>query len=117
MNCVACKQPNAPERNYCGGCGTPLARYCSLCGFRNGVADRFCGGCGADVGGVARTAASRREAAAASTEPPSPSAGGAGAGAASMADLLQAAQESTELDAQEVDVKVSQDDIDSLFGE
>jgi len=114
MNCVACKQPNAPERNYCGGCGTPLARYCSLCGFRNGVADRFCGGCGTDLGALSRGVTPRKETA---PVPPEPNGGAPGAGPADMAALLEAAQESAEADPHEADVKVSQDDIDSLFGE
>jgi len=119
MNCIACKQPNTPERNYCGSCGTPLARYCALCGFRNGAADRFCGGCGASVGAAPGARAEARPgtvtpglAPSAAAATPAP-----GTGSAGLADLLQAAKESVEAAAAESDVKVSQDDIDNLFGE
>lgn len=116
MNCLACKQPNDPGRNYCGGCGLPLARYCAGCGFRNGAADRFCGGCGVGLEAVSGAGAlPAAVASAASPSAPSPAAPAPGA-PPGLADLLEAARESVETAAEEADVKVSQDDIDTLFG-
>lgn len=111
MNCPACKQPNAPERNYCGGCGVPLARYCALCGFRNLAADRFCGGCGSALGAAARpegATAAAPVAAQASAPPPADS---------DLAELLAAAQEPQAPRPEDLSARVSQDDIDSLFGD
>ncbi|MBI5014299.1 MAG: zinc ribbon domain-containing protein [Deltaproteobacteria bacterium] len=114
MNCPSCKHPCTAERNYCGSCGSPLARYCSLCGFRNLAADRFCGGCGSPLGAEARPPA----------PPPMPGAAGGlpdSAGPAAidsdLDELLAAAQEPAEARADEASVRVSQDDIDSLFGD
>jgi hypothetical protein len=116
MNCPNCKQPNTSERNYCGACGSPLARYCTLCGFRNLAVDRFCGGCGATLGAAARPAA---------TGAPAYSSGAAGCAGGSeppregsdLAELLAAAQEPATPKPEDLSVRVSQDDIDSLFGD
>mgnify|MGYP005842541473 CR=1 FL=1 len=112
MNCLACKHPNDTQRNYCGACGLPLARYCAGCGFRNGAADRYCGGCGAGL-----EAARRAEALPAAAAPAGPSGAAAAPGAMpGLAELLEAARESVEPAPEEADAKVSQDDIDNLFG-
>ena len=104
MTCPACDQPNHPERNFCAACGAALARYCPRCGFRNGAADRYCGGCGVATGDDAVRAP-------AGEPPPAPP----GADPA-VAELLAAAREVSDAD-QGGDVQVSQDDIDTLFGE
>jgi hypothetical protein len=117
MNCVTCKQPNAPDRNYCGACGTLLTQFCSLCGFRNGKTDRFCGGCGGELGTGAQGGAARGEATEVQPGPQARPTGGPVSSGASLAELLHAAEESAEVAAEESDVKVSQEDIDALFGE
>jgi hypothetical protein len=110
MNCPICKQPNAEQRNYCGGCGAALARYCSHCGFRNQRGDRFCGGCGASLD--AGSEASATSPGAASPVPASlPPADG------DLAELLAAAREGAAPAPEDLSAKVSQDDIDALFGE
>lgn len=110
MNCPSCKHPNLAERNYCGGCGVSLARYCTLCGFRNLLADRFCGGCGASLEGAARPTPAEPVAAAARPSAP----GGAGD---DLAELLEAAREQAAAPVDDGAARVSQDDIDSLFGD
>jgi class 3 adenylate cyclase/tetratricopeptide (TPR) repeat protein len=45
--CMKCAKDNAPERNFCGECGAPLARACAACGSANGATEKFCGRCGA----------------------------------------------------------------------
>ncbi len=105
MICPTCDHPNAAERNFCAACGAVLACYCPRCGFRNGATDRYCGGCGAATDGAAAARAPAGE------PPPLP----ADADPA-VADLLAAAQEVSDA-VHEGDVRVSQDDIDSLFGE
>ncbi|MDF1551626.1 MAG: zinc ribbon domain-containing protein [Deferrisomatales bacterium] len=117
MNCPHCKHPCADGRNYCGACGSPLVRFCPRCGFRNGLADHYCGGCGSPLGDAPPRPELRPSAArpvAPAVPAPAPDAGPAMAG---MADLLEAARETEEVAQQDADVKVSQDDIDSLFGD
>lgn len=116
MNCTTCDRVNAPDRNYCGACGAPLMRFCSVCGFRNLASDRFCGGCGAALAegasrptaGEAAGAAEPRPAAAAAATPPA---------ADELSELLAAAREADEPSGPEGEVRVNQDDIDSLFGD
>lgn len=112
MTCPSCKQPNASDRNYCGACGAPLSRYCSLCGFRNQAADRFCGGCGAPLGAAARPEGAPATLLAAT----SPAKAEAPADS-DLAELLEAAQEPTTTPQDDLSARVSQDDIDSLFGD
>ncbi|NOY44544.1 MAG: zinc ribbon domain-containing protein [Deltaproteobacteria bacterium] len=110
MNCPRCRHVNALERNFCGGCGLPLASFCPRCGFRNLTTDRFCGGCGSALERGARAAA-------ASSEPAgSPVPEAATMGGSALDELLQAAQEAADAEAEPEDLKVSQDDIDALFG-
>ncbi len=119
MTCPDCRHPNGPERNYCGACGAPLTRACDRCGFRNGVADRYCGGCGSALGEGARPpvaeAAPRRPGA----RPPPPPAGEDGGAADPLtAELLAVAAEAQRQPTPgETDPRVSQDDIDLLFGD
>ena len=113
MNCPHCKQPGADGRNYCGACGSPLVQYCRPCGFRNLTADRYCGGCGSPLAEGAPCTATARPAA------PGGSLPGTNTGHAvpGLSDLLEAARETEEVAQQDADVKVSQGDIDSLFGD
>lgn len=113
MTCPSCKQPNAPERNYCGACGTLLALSCARCGFRNLASDRFCGGCGVALGAAPRAEATGpgREIAA------GPDAIGASAENSGLAELLAAAREPVPTRPEDLTARVSQDDIDSLFGD
>lgn len=114
MTCADCKHPNAPERNYCGSCGTVLARYCAGCGFRNGSTDRYCGGCG---GGLeAGLANSPRPAVSPPLAPTTPMASGAAVDPLT-AELLAVAAEALLRPAGEADPRVTQDDIDTLFGD
>lgn len=107
MNCPRCRHVNAPERNFCGGCGLPLASFCPRCGFRNLSSDRFCGGCGSALERGARAAAAPPEPAGPETAP---------VGDSALAELLQAAQEAADSGAEPEEQRVSQDDIDALFG-
>ena len=109
MNCPSCKHSNAFERNYCGACGAPLARYCALCGFRNLLADRFCGGCGASLEDGARPATVEPLTPAALRVPATPS--------DDLAELLEAARDQAAAPPDDGAARVSQDDIDSLFGD
>ncbi|MGA7087363.1 MAG: adenylate/guanylate cyclase domain-containing protein, partial [Candidatus Dormiibacterota bacterium] len=45
--CSSCGKENAPGRNFCGECGSPLAEVCPVCGFANDDTEKFCGKCGA----------------------------------------------------------------------
>ena len=47
MICSSCGKENAPGRNFCGECGSPLAEVCPVCGFANDDTEKFCGKCGA----------------------------------------------------------------------
>ncbi len=105
MNCPSCRHVNAPDRNFCGACGAPLAAYCPRCGFRNRAADRYCGGCGRALG---------EEGAA---EGVSPAAGADAPVQDEVGELLAAAQEAEAGGAGAEDVRVTQDDIDQLFGD
>ncbi len=106
MNCPSCRHVNAPERNFCGACGAPLAAYCPRCGFRNRAADRYCGGCGQPLGG---TAAAEGRTAVADGAPAPPQ--------DELGELLAAAQEAEFGEAGGEDVRVTQEDIDRLFGD
>ena len=119
MNCPHCKHPGADGRNYCGACGNPLVQYCRLCGFRNLLADRYCGGCGSPLADdllhlESRPGNARPAAPVVPSPAPAPETGPAMAG---MSDLLEAARETEAVEQGDADVKVSQDDIDSLFGD
>ena len=45
MNCQSCQRVNEAHRRYCGGCGARLTVTCERCAFVNSLADSFCGGC------------------------------------------------------------------------
>ena len=105
MNCPSCRHVNAPDRNFCGACGAPLAAYCSCCGFRNRAADRYCGGCGRALGEAA------------AVEESAVAAGGPAPPQDELGELLVAAQEAVVGGAEGEDVRVTQDDIDQLFGD
>lgn len=113
MKCSNCKQANTPERNYCGACGDPLARFCPSCGFRNLTADRFCGGCGAGLDDAVSRSVSNKVTSAPprADEPASP------ADRSALAELMEAAREGSESEVDETEMRVSQDDIDTLFGD
>jgi serine/threonine-protein kinase len=59
--CPTCHAPNAPGRQYCTQCGSPLAAEsrpaspgaCTQCGHSNAPGHRFCTRCGAPLPGVA----------------------------------------------------------------
>ncbi len=106
MNCPSCRHVNAPDRNFCGACGAPLAAYCTRCGFRNRAADRYCGGCGRALGEAAAVGEEGAVAPGAPTPPQD-----------ELGELLAAAQEAVGGDAEGEDVRVTQDDIDRLFGD
>lgn len=112
MNCNRCDHPNSAERNYCGSCGNLLVWYCSLCGFRNQAADRFCGGCGSALVEGAPTTARQASQPAPSARKPA-----AGSASAAIEELLEAAREAKDAPPEPGDIRVSQEDIDSLFGD
>ena len=116
MNCPLCRQTNAPERNFCGSCGGALSQFCRGCGFRNLAADRYCGGCGASL--LAAQGAAAKLGAQVVDEPPSAASPRSGGMDESLAELLEAAaQDDAGSETDESNVRVNQDDIDSLFGE
>lgn len=124
MNCPQCRHPGADGRNYCGACGGRLVQYCRLCGFCNQGSDRFCGGCGnglaenADEEVVSPTSAPVvrpapvPEPVVARDVDDAPPVDDGG-----LAELIAAARDSEKEEPEEGDIKVSQDDIDSLFGD
>lgn len=116
MNCPSCKQPNAGDRNYCGECGAPLARHCTCCGFRNLTTDRYCGGCGSSLSPAEFSARPLRPSGVANAPPSGPSAVSP-PGDDDLAELLAAAKEGAEPPPEDPGVRVSQGDIDSLFGD
>ncbi len=110
MNCPNCKQPNGVDRNYCGACGTALTQYCRACGFRNSTADGFCGGCGLGLSDPVR----------ARLHPPasvSPDASAASESNPDLAELLEAAREEVPQQEEDASARVTQNDIDELFGD
>ena len=113
MNCTLCEHPNDTERNYCGACGGPLARYCRHCGFRNSALDRFCGGCGAALSEVAARQTTQGRSPNPPPEVPEPAHAPTDS---AVAELLEAAREGAEQEPEDSDTRVSQNDIDSLFG-
>jgi hypothetical protein len=113
MNCTLCEHRNDPERNYCGACGSPLARYCGHCGFRNAAADRYCGGCGAVLEELTVKRAAEGDPPKPATQVPGPTQSPPDA---AVAELLEAAQEGAEQEPDDAELRVSQGDIDSLFG-
>ncbi len=110
MNCPRCRHLNAPERNFCGGCGLPLTSFCTRCGFRNLASDRFCGGCGSALRADACRGTAAVEPAGDRARPEAP------VGDSALEELLQAAQDAADSAAEPVEQRVSQDDIDALFG-
>jgi hypothetical protein len=111
MNCPFCDHSNADERNYCGSCGHVLVRYCSSCGFRNLTLDRFCGGCGLSL------IEARGNAPVVLRAPPEKPSPMESIPPSTLTELLDAAREADGLPADDSDDRVSQDDIDSLFGD
>ncbi len=107
MICPTCRHENLPQRSFCGACGALLVSHCPRCGFRNLLADRFCGGCGDRLAG-AREA--RVEAGAEAPEV-------TGGGDEGLRELLEAAAEAAREPEDAEDVKVTQNDIDALFGD
>ena len=105
MICPTCRHENLPQRSFCGACGALLVSHCSRCGFRNLLADRFCGGCGDRLAG---TREARAEAEASEV---------AGGGDEGLRELLEAAAEAAREPEDAEDVKVTQNDIDALFGD
>ena len=57
MTCPVCGTENAPDRKFCGECGSPLAIACGTCGAANAPGMKFCGECGSPLvaGAVRRT--------------------------------------------------------------
>lgn len=49
MECVSCLNPNDPGRRYCRRCGLQLGAFCPMCNFLNAPDDDYCGGCGWDL--------------------------------------------------------------------
>ncbi|GAB4269622.1 MAG: hypothetical protein Kow0092_23720 [Deferrisomatales bacterium] len=123
MICPQCGREGGAERNYCGGCGGRLRRYCERCGFRNDVSDRFCGGCGVALGAAAGAQPRDGPLSQAPASPlpatspgPGPDAASPPQPAAQLAELLEAAREADEEQGAAGDERISQDEIDALFG-
>ena len=107
MTCRGCRQENAANRRYCGGCGECLVAACAGCGFSNAVDDRYCGGCGNGLGTVRAPV----------TERPAPTQHNHAHAVAEIPDELRglferAAPEPTALPQ----AGIGQDDLDKLFG-
>jgi len=142
VNCRACHWPNALHRRFCGGCGERLTRLCAQCDFVNTLVDRFCGGCGDTLAApgaqLARpppvhcapapvTAAPAAPLASAAppapptialAPPPAPDPGGARLSLSELSSLLPRASPAASAPAAALlpSTRVSQDDLDSLFG-
>lgn len=118
MNCTHCRSPNLENRNYCGNCGAQLGHYCSLCGFRNHLSDRYCGGCGVAIAEGAQEQPRQPQATFQQQIPlpqvePQQMTSPVDQGLCELLDIAASAQEEPE---EKPDSKVTQDDIDSLFG-
>lgn len=118
MNCPICKSPNAEARNYCGACGGHMVKYCGICGFRNQAADNFCGGCGALGSSPRVERPAEKVDIPARSASPDPAPGIApDSPALALAELVDLAREAAQAPEELPDAKVTQDDIDSLFGD
>jgi class 3 adenylate cyclase/tetratricopeptide (TPR) repeat protein len=53
VRCPSCGFENPSGLEFCGSCGTALARSCPTCGFENPPEFKFCGKCGAQLSGKA----------------------------------------------------------------
>ena len=49
MQCSNCDAQNDAGQNFCGNCGSALARTCAACGLQNQPGFNFCGECGASL--------------------------------------------------------------------
>jgi hypothetical protein len=115
MKCGACQKHYLPPRRFCGGCGAPLTRPCARCGFANESADRFCGGCGDLLDELAE----RRPRTVALSTPvpvPVPAAANGGPEMLSSKELSDLLKKPSSADPAVLPVRVTQDDLDRLFG-
>lgn len=146
MECHRCRSQNEAHRRFCGECGQALVTVCVRCGFLNRAVDRYCGGCGDALPAAAPTVAADLHRAAPVPEPkpasrPTAARHGQPAPAhpppplkpalAAAAPPVRATAESPELSEAELQElltpppppaptlppKVSQGDIDKLFGD
>lgn len=131
MRCSDCETLNETGRRYCCACGHSLVAACAQCSFANGRADRFCGGCGRQLAEISAAAGPTRLAhPGPAARPPLPlkaperatdkaSAKGPGprlVEALSAAELGELFQSPAPREAPAPTGKISQDELDKLFG-
>ncbi len=111
MNCPDCETYNDSNRRYCLQCGKFLILSCDRCSFANPLRARFCGGCG-----------DRIEASSAWTGVDSEARGGRSVESqqqnfvVSPGELDELLGGSTASADSELPNKLSQQDLDRLFG-
>lgn len=116
-SCPACKSPNLDARSFCGACGASIARFCGSCGFKNLLPDLFCGGCGTPLThGAQERPVHPQVQPTLFAAPPTSEAAPSNLPLGAEDELLAIACESAAAPVEPEDTKVSQDDIDSLFG-
>lgn len=117
MKCASCDADNDADRRYCGACGDRLTLYCSECSFNNRVSDSFCGGCGRRVGEAQRRTRSAVTLAPLPTEKLEKAEKKVGNEVLSISEVraLMPAQAAPR-PAQPLPGKVSQAELDALFG-
>lgn len=119
--CARCHAENDDSRRYCGAFGVGLIRWCTGCSFKNRVTDAYCGGCGAQLGeGPAAQPLDRPTAKAPAVEAaPPPLKTTTPAGLLSLVDIraLMAPKPAPAAPTKPATGKVSQSELDALFGE
>ena len=83
MVCSNCGKETLPGDDFCGKCGTQLARSCPSCGFATDATDTFCRKCGAPLG------VTGGDAAVGSGRPSGASSAPAPRGAAATAEMVE----------------------------
>lgn len=112
MNCARCQAENEAPRRYCHACGASLSAGCPRCAFVNRSSDKFCGGCGDALAQALAVAPRREHMAAPKVAPPASAAKGAALSVDEVAELVKR----TSQPRPAAQRRVSQEELDALFG-
>jgi hypothetical protein len=121
VTCAKCQTQNDRSRRFCRACGHALGQPCRSCGFFNEAADLYCGGCGRGIklkpgvaaAGDVRVSAPQKSAPA---SPPAASKGDSRQPSLSASELAELGKRAPPAPTAPLPSKVSQDELDSLFG-
>jgi len=124
VNCPGCARQNEDGRRFCGGCGIALRAPCRRCGFANLPIDLFCGGCGDAIASAVQAAPPRVPMAVVhaspmpppATQPRQPARRKDEIAAAELQELLEHNAPAAGGSVSALPARVSQDDLDRLFG-